>query len=400
MVSRRHTRRLAASRPPPLASPRRRSPRAPPSAPSLDPLHLPSPLEHRANLVPKRTRGSNRRLNRNMNRRGHRRALTPRAYRREVWRASTRRVSRRRSRRRPRARSACGPARPSTRHPNRYPNRHPNRQPNAQRHLRPRSKPSSRSRAVVPLARRAEESAAFPRASGRDLSGGAGSILEDAFEFVPSASKRRARARARFCGGGTRGSTRLRRLASFVVASMAFSRGLRAATLGEVQENAHRAPRAHGDGERLHASVDARGAGGSRANARGDLARAREDRLRDSALRWSGRCDARALGPKWNRRGAVGRFGANRRRRRARARFAREESKRARIGVVGDWLLARGGGRSHGSHGAFRRAHWYRARRLASPEMVVGVAQVYEPSAAKRARRRVIISFARLVTPT
>ena len=118
---------------------------------------------------------------------------TPRAYRREVWRASTRRVSRRRSRRRPRARSVCGPARPSTRHPNRYPNRHPNRQPNAQRHLRPRSKPSSRSRAS--FRSRVEESAAFPRASGRDLSGGGG--LFSRTRSSSSHPRRNAAARAR-----------------------------------------------------------------------------------------------------------------------------------------------------------------------------------------------------------
>ena len=392
MVSRRHTRRLAASRPPPLASSRRRSPPGATLRPVARPLHLPSPLEHRANLVPKRTRGSNRRLNRNMNRRGHRRA-------RRLARTDGRFGERQRAGFRVVVRVgvlALVRFAVPLGHPLGTPIGNPTRNVTF---VLDRSLP----RALAPRSARASRRGERGVSSrvGTRLERGRGSILEDAFEFVPSASKRRgARARG-FCGGGTRGSTRPRRLASFVVASMAFSRGLRAATLGEVQENAHRAPRAHGDGERLHASVDARGAGGSRANARGDLfARAREDRLRDSALRWSGRCDARALGPKWNRRGAVGRFGANRRRRRARARFAREESKRARIGVVGDWLLARGGGRSHGSHGAFRRAHWYRARRLASPEMVVGVAQVYEPSAAKRARRRVIISFARLVTPT
>ena len=294
MVSRRHTRRLAASRPPPLASSRRHFPPGATLRPVARPLHLPSPLEHRANLVPKRTRGSNRCLNRNMNRRGHRRA-------RRLARTDGRFGERQRAEFRVVVRVgvlALVRFAVPLGHPLGTPIGTPIGNPTRNvTFVLDRSLP----RALAPRSARASRRGERGVSSrvGTRLERGRGSILEDAFEFVPSASKRRgARARG-FCGGGTRGSTRLRRLASFVVASMAFSRGLRAATLGEVQENAHGAPRAHGDGERLHASVDARGAGGSRA-AISSRARARSA---SGIRRFGGRGGAtRAL---WDRSGIV-----------------------------------------------------------------------------------------------
>ena len=399
MVSRRHTRRLAASRPPPLASSRRRSPRAPPSAPSLDPFTF-LPLSNTARTS---SRSAHARLEpAPQSEYEPARApssSTPRAYRREVWRASTRGVSRRRSRRRPRARSVCGPARPSTRHPGTpigTPIGNPTRNVTF---VLDRSLP----RALAPRSARASRRGGRGVSSrvGTRLERGRGSILEDAFEFVPSASKRRgARARG-FCGGGTRGSTRLRRLASFVVASMAFSRGLRAATWVRSGERSSCSPRTRRRGALARVG---------RRSRRGRFARERARR----SLR------ARA-------RGAPPGFGASVVGAMRRARFGTEVGSSR-----GCWTLRREPSspsracafRARGIEAradrcrrrwASRAGRWPVARfpwRVPSRALVsratVGVSRngrrrrapkKIPPSAAKRARRRVIISFARLVTP-